>query len=237
MSRVLYISQRELKKYFNSPTAYIVCFLFLLIAGGLFWLDFFQAATVELTMRGFFVQAPLFLAFFVPAVTMGLLSEERRSGTLEMLMTLPVRDSEVVLGKYLAAMGLLTAVLAATLVYPLTLAGLGDLDLGPVAGGYLGLLLLGSAYVAIGVMVSSWTEDQIVSILIAFFLCFALYIMGELARHAPPALAEVLQQLSTRLHFDNIARGVVDLRDLVYYLSVTVFGLVVSTVTLSARRW
>jgi ABC-2 type transport system permease protein len=172
----LYITQRELKKYFTSPTAYIVVILFLLIAGGLFWLDYFQAATIELTMRGFFAQAPFFMAFFTPAVTMGLLSEERRSGTLEMLMTLPVRDRQVVLGKFLAALTLITVVLLATLAYPLTLAGLAQegtgLDTGPIIGGYVGLVLLAGAYAGIGFAVSSRTRDQIISILLSFFFCF-----------------------------------------------------------------
>lgn len=239
--RTLYVAQRELKKYFTSPTAYIVVSLFLLIAGGLFWLDYFQATTVELTMRGFFGQAPFFMAFFVPAVTMGLVSEEKRSGTLEMLMTLPVRDSEVILGKYLAAVGLVGAVLVATLAYPLTLSGFGGegvvLDGGPIIGGYIGLLLLGSAYAGIGIMVSSWTKDQIISILVSFFICFVLYIIGILAAEVGGTGAKVLSFLSTSGHFDNIARGVIDLRDVLYYLSVSAVGLVVATVTLSARRW
>ncbi|MCA9562117.1 MAG: ABC transporter permease subunit, partial [Myxococcales bacterium] len=120
MTRTLYITQRELKSYFISPTAYIVVSMFLVIAGGLYWLDFFQPVRTELTMRQFFSQAPLFMSFFVPAITMGLLSEEKRSGTLEMLMTLPVRDVEVVLGKFLAAVGLISVVLIATFAYPIT---------------------------------------------------------------------------------------------------------------------
>lgn len=239
--RTLYITQRELKNYFNSPTAYIVVSLFLLIAGGLFWLNYFEATTIELTMRGFFAQAPFFMAFFVPAVTMGLVSEEKRSGTLEMLMTLPVRDSEVVVGKFLAAVGLIAVVLLATLAYPLTLVGLGDegtsLDGGPIIGGYVGLLLLASAYAGVGVMVSSWTKDQIISILVSFFICFALYILGSLSAQASGGLAEILWFLSTSGHFENIARGVIDARDVLYYLSVAGLGLAVAAVTLSARRW
>ena len=235
--RTLYITQRELKHYFTSATAYIVVTLFLLIAGGLFWLDYFQAATTELSMRSFFNQAPFFMAFFVPAITMGLLSEERRSGTLEMLMTLPVRDWEVVMGKFLAAVGLIGVVLLVTLAYPITLAGLGDLEWGPVISGYLGLLLLGAAYAGIGVMVSSWTKDQIISILLTFFLCFLLFILGSLANEASGWFSDLLWFLSTSGHFENIARGVIDLRDLAYYLSVAALGISVATVTLSARRW
>lgn len=239
--RTLYIAQRELKAYFNSLTAYIFIGLFLLITGGLFWLDFFQAVRTELTLRGFFFQAPLFMAFFVPALTMGLLSEEKRSGTLEMLMTLPVRDSEVVLGKFLATMALITVVLAATLFYPITLAGLASegtaMDWGPVWGGYLGLLLLGAAYTGVGVMVSSWTKDQIISIQVSFFFCFLLYILGPLSHDVSGWFGEFLWFMSTSGHFENIARGVVDIRDLLYYVSVALFGCTVAAVSLSARRW
>lgn len=239
--RTLYITTRELKSYFTSLTAYIFVGLFLLIVGGLFWLDFFQPVRTELTMRGFFFQAPLFFAFFVPALTMGLLSEEKRSGTLEMLMTLPVRDSEVVLGKFLATVVLLGVVLAATLVYPITLAGLAvegnALDWGPVWGGYLGLLLLGAAYAGVGIMVSSWTKDQIISIQLSFFLCFLLYVMGPLSAEIGGTLGEVLRFLSTSGHFESIARGVIDTRDFLYYISVAAFGCMAATVSLAARRW
>jgi len=239
--RTIYIAQRELRSYFNSLTAYIFIGLFLLIVGGLFWLDFFQAVRTELTLRGFFFQAPLFMAFFVPALTMGLISQEKKSGTLEMLMTLPVRDSEVVMGKFFATIALLAVVLAATLAYPLTLSGLASegtsMDWGPIWGGYLGLLLLGMAYTGIGVMVSSWTSDQIISIQLSFFLCFVLYVMGPISADVPGWFGDFLWFLSTSGHFENIARGVIDSRDLLYYFSVAMLGCSVATVTLSARRW
>ena len=241
MNKIIYITCRELKAYFISPTAYIVVSLFLLIAGGLFWLEFFQPVSTELSLRGFFFRAPLFMAFFVPAVTMGLLSEEKRSGTLEMLMTLPVKDSEVVLGKFFAAVALIGVVLLATIFYPITLSRLATegthLDWGPVWGGYLGLLFLGAAYAGIGIMVSSWTKDQIISILVSFFFCFGLYILGPLSNQISGVLGELLWFLSSSGHFENIARGVVDTRDILYYVSVSAVGITVATVTLSARRW
>lgn len=239
MTRTLFIAQRELKRYFNSATAYIVASLFLFMVGGLFWLDFFQATTTEVSMRGFFAQAPFFMAFFVPAVTMGLISEEKRSGTIEVLMTLPVRDTEVILGKFIAALGLITVVVAATVVYPIMLNGLTNspLDAGPIIGGYVGLILLGAAYAGLGIMVSSWTKDQIVSILLTFFLCFGLNILGMLAREVNGVASEVLWFLSTSGHFENISRGVIDLRDVLYYVSVAGFGIGAATVALSARRW
>jgi ABC-2 type transport system permease protein len=237
MSALTAILRKELNDYFSSATAYMVVCLFLFIAGGLFWLDFFSATTTELTMRTFFGQAPFFLAFFAPALSMGLLSEEQRSRTLELLMTLPVTDAQIVVGKFLAAWLLLAVVVLATLPYPLTMSQLGPLDWGPVLGGYLGLLLLGGAYLSLGLLVSSWTRDQVVSVLVAFFLCFGLGVLGSLAPYAGRAGGAVLLALSTSGHFENIARGVIDLRDVVYYLSIIVLALTAATVTLSRRRW
>jgi ABC-2 type transport system permease protein len=237
MNPTLSIARRELRSYFSSVTAYIVIALFLLIAGGLFWLEIFNAASTELSMRSFFGRAPFFLAFFAPAISMGLLSEEQRAKTLELLMTLPVTDTQVVVGKFLAALTLLAVVLAATIPYPLTLSTLGDLDWGPVIGGYVGLLLLGAAYLSVGVLVSALTRDQMVSILVSFFFCFALNIMGELASHTSGTLATLLTFISTSGHFENVARGVIDTRDVVYYLTIVVLSLSAASVVISRRRW
>src|SRR5690554_2761167 len=132
VDKIWMVTRRELGTYFNSVVAYIVVILFLVITGALFWLNFFQEISV-VSLRGFFSQAPLFLAFFAPAITMGLLASEKRSGTLELLMTMPVSDLQIVVGKFLAALGLLAVVFLMTLVYPLTLSMLGDLDWGAVA--------------------------------------------------------------------------------------------------------
>jgi ABC-2 type transport system permease protein len=237
MSATLAIAQRELRGYFTSITAYIVIVLFLLIAGGLFWLDFFNASTTELSMRRFFGNAPFFLAFFASALSMGLLSEEQRSRTLELLMTLPVTDFQVVLGKFLAATGLLAVVLLATLPYPLSLSQMGRFDWGPAIGGYVGLLLLGSAYIAIGVLVSSLTRDQIVSVLVTFFVCFLLGTLAQFAGYVGGTVGTVLRAMSTSGHFENVARGVIDTRDLVYYVSLIALALGGATVSLSRRRW
>ena len=238
MKAVWTIAAREATRFFTSVTAYIVIALFLFIAGGLFWIELLGSSAAELSMRSFFQRGPLLLAFFVPALTMGLFAEENRARTLELLMTLPLQDAHVVLGKFLGAMLMLTAVLGATLPYAFTLAGLGDLDWGPVLGGYLGLLLLGGAYTAIGVFVSSLTRDQIVAILVTFFVCFVLNILGELAAHAGGGTASsLLRWLSTSGHFQSISRGVIDLRDVVYYLSWIIIALAGATAALSRRRW
>ncbi len=236
MSNIWYVMKRELGAYFNSVVAYIVVILFLLITGALFWLNYFQQINT-LSLRSFFQRAPLFLAFFAPAITMSLLAEEKRLGTLELLMTMPLSDFEIVMGKFLAAVSLLAVVFAMTLPYPITLSFLGDLDWGAVASGYLGLLLLGGAYSAIGLMASSWTRDQVVSILVAFSICFFLYLIDQLVGEPTGAMARTVEYLSTNSHFQNIARGVIDLRDVVYYLSVMAVSLIVTQASVASRRW
>lgn len=236
MKNIGFIWKREVHAYFTSPVAYIVVVLFLLITGALFWLNYFQEINL-LSLRSFFNQAPLFLAFFAPAVTMGLLATEKRSGTLELMMTMPVTDFQIVAGKFLAACTLLAVVFAMTLPYPYTLSRLGDLDWGAVAAGYVGLMLLGSAYAAIGIMASSWTRDQVVAILVAFSLSFFLYLVDQLVGQPTGATAQAIEYLSTSHHFQNLARGVVDLRDVVYYLSVIVVCLVVAQASIASRRW
>lgn len=236
MHAVISITRRELANYFHSLTAYIVVILFLLITGGMFWMDFFQGFP-ELSMRRLFSDAPLFLAFFAPAVTMGLIAEEKRSGTLELMMTMPVSDTQIVVGKFLAAMTLLTVTFAFTLPYAYSIHTMGNLDWGPVIGGYVGLMLLGSAYTAVGIMVSSWTRDQIVSVLLGFFFCFVLFILDRLMGNASGLMARTLEYLSSNYHFQNIARGVISLSDVAYYISVTLVCLAAARATLAARRW
>lgn len=236
MKNIAYIWQREVSRYFNSPVAYVVVILFLVITGALFWLNYFQELNL-LSLRSFFDQSPLFLAFFAPAITMGLIAEEKRSGTLELLMTMPIRDVEIVVGKFLAACTLLAVVFAMTIWYPITLDALGDLDWGATGAGYIGLMLLGSSYVAIGLMASSWTEDQVVAILVSFSICFGLYLGAQLVDQPTGALARTVEYLSTSYHFQNIARGVVDLRDVLYYLSLIGVALTGATASISARRW
>ncbi len=236
LKNIGFVLKRELGAYFNSVVAYIVVILFLLITGALFWLNYFQQINL-LSLRGFFSQAPLFLAFFAPAVTMGLFAEEKRMGTLELLMTMPLSDFEIVMGKFLAALSLLAVVFTMTLAYPITLSMLGDLDWGAVASGYIGLLLLGGTYAAIGLMASSWTRDQVVAILTAFSICFFLYLIDQLVGQPTGTMARVVDYLSTNSHFNNLARGVVDIRDVFYYISVTGVALLVAQVSIASRRW
>ncbi len=236
MQNIMFIWKREIASYFNSVVAFTVVDLFLLITGALFWLSFFSEINV-LTMRGFFNQAPLFLAFFAPAITMGLIATEKRSGTLQLLMTMPVTEWQIVVGKFLAACTLLAVMFGCTLMYPLTLDRLGDLDWGATMAGYIGMMLLGGSYCAIGIMASSFTKDQVVSILVAFFLCFGLYLVDQLAGQPTGGVAYAFQYASTSYHFQNIARGVIDVRDVVYYLSLIVVCLYIARTVIASRRW
>ncbi len=236
MNKVFFVTKRELGSYFNSVVAYVVVILFLVITGSIFWLSYFDEVSV-LSMRGFFNQAPLFLAFFAPAITMGLFATEKRSGTLELLMTMPISNFQIVMGKFFAAMILLAVVFAMTLPYPYTLSMLGALDWGAVFAGYAGLMLLGATYTAIGLMASSWTRDQVVAILTAFAICMFLYLIDQLVGQPTGTAAYIAEYASTSYHFRSIARGVIEARNVVYYLSVIGVCLVVTTLSIGARRW
>jgi ABC-2 type transport system permease protein len=235
MSPALVISKREIRTYFNSPVAYIVVTVFTIVFGFFFFNNLFVEKQAD--MRAFFSLAPLMFCFFAPAVTMRLLAEERGSGTIEILITMPVRDWEVVVGKWLAAMALLVTTLALTAVFAVTVAKLGPLDKGPALGGYLGLLLMGGSYIAIGVMASSFTRNQVVSLIIAFGICFALFLFGKILPFVPEKLQPIVSFLSTDTHFENVSRGVIDSRDVIYYASVIVLSLLVATTSLESRKW
>jgi ABC-2 type transport system permease protein len=235
MSPALVISRREIRTYFNSAVAYIVVPVFIVITGYLFFTQLFLEKQAD--MRGFFNIMPLLFMFMIPAITMRLLADEKSTGTLELLITLPVRDWEVVVGKFLAAMALLCTAIGLTLVFAITVKSLGPLDRGPTIGGYVGLVLMGGAYVAIGVMASSLTRNSIVSFILAFAISFALYLLGKLTQFLPEALQRLVAYLSIDGHFENIGRGVIDTRDVIYYLSVMAVCLLVATLSLESRRW
>lgn len=235
MSPALVISRREIRTFFNSPVAYIVVTVFTIITGYLFFTQLFIEKQAE--MRGFFGIMPLLFMFVAPALTMRLLADEKSTGTLELLITMPVRDWEVVLGKFLAAMAMLCTALALTLVFALTVRSLGPLDRGPAIGGYIGLVLMGGAYVAIGVMTSAFTRNSIVSFILAFAISFVLYLFGRLTQFAPQSLQGLLAFLSIDGHFENISRGVIDSRDVIYYASVITVSLLLATLSLESRRW
>jgi ABC-2 type transport system permease protein len=229
------IFRREFRSYFNSPVAYVVIIVFLCIIGWFFTNNMFLFNVAS--MRVLFELVPLVFLFFVPAITMRLLAEEKKSGTLELLTTKPVRDVEIILGKFLAAWTLLAVALLPTLLYVVTLGGLGSLDLGPVFTGYLGLLLMGGVYVALGLLASSLTENQIVAFIVGFLLVLALFLMDKVLMYVPEAFASTMEFLSIDYHYANIARGVIDSRNILYFVSLLGFSLYLATVSLERRKW
>jgi ABC-2 type transport system permease protein len=229
------IYRRELRSYFNSPIAYVVIVVFLAIIGWFFSNNLFLMNVASL--RIVFELVPLVFLFFVPAITMRLLAEEKKSGTLELLTTKPVRDAEIVLGKFLAAWTLLAAALAPTLVYLLTLSSLGSPDMGSVVAGYLGLLLMGGVYIALGIFASSLTENQIIAFIIGFLLVLALYLADKVLLYVPDAFASTIEFLAIDYHFSNIARGVIDSRNIIYFVSLLGFSLMLATASLERRKW
>jgi ABC-2 type transport system permease protein len=236
--KVLAIAKRELRSYFDSPAAYIVLVTFLLVAGWMYFSALFLMDRAD--MRPFFAPSlfspSMLLVILAPAITMRLVAEERKTGTIELLTTMPVRDGEVILGKFLAALGLVAAALLLTVVYPFTVASLGPLDWGPVISGYLGLLLFSASLLAIGILCSALTDNQIVAFIVSFILSAALYYIYWLQFFVPGFLAPLFEFLSVSFHLDNLARGVVDTRDVLFYLSVTAGSLLLAVRALEARH-
>lgn len=254
MRTVLAILRRELGSAFDQPLAYLLVPIYGILVGGFcLWFDDVYAGGTA-SMRPVFTWAGFFLLVLVPALTMRVFAEERRGGTLEILATLPISESELVLGKFLATVALTSLLVASTLGYPLMLAALSTpdapggapfllrmftecgLDWGPVAGGYLGLLLLGAALSAVGLGSSASTANPIVAFLVALALTTFPYVVGLFLDRVPLALLPLFQYLSFPYHFDNLARGVIDLRDLVFWGGLTGLGLHWTVWTLERRR-
>ena len=213
------IMKRELKSYFTSPVAYIVTALFLIIAGILFYSSFFLYDRAEL--RRFFSSLPLLLSFFIPALTMRIFAEERRVGSIETLMTLPVTELDVVTGKYLASFISTLIMLAPTLFYILPTVIFGSPDFGPIVGGYLGAIFLCASYTAIGIFATSVTKNQIIAFFTGFIICIVLTLIDSFLIFLPSPIVSFFSYLSANGHFTSISRGILDTRDLIYFISLT----------------
>lgn len=237
MSNISTIFQKEFKSYFNSPIAYIFIITFLLFSGWLFFRTFFLIGQAHL--RPLFGILPWLFLILAPAVTMRAWAEEKKLGTMEVLMTLPLRDYEAVLGKFLANFVFIIITLLLTFPLVATTYVLGEPDTGAIVGGYLGACLMGGAYLAIGLFVSSLTKNQIVAFIIGIVTCFALLIVGEdiVLMSAPSVVVPLFTYLGLGAHFESISRGVIDSRDLIYYLSVIGFFLFLNTLALESRKW
>ncbi|MBK6910623.1 MAG: ABC transporter permease subunit [bacterium] len=234
MHNIMVIARREFKSYFDSPVAYIVSTFFLLVSGYFFTSNLFLANQADL--RTLWGVIPLLFVFFIPAISMKLLADEKKTGTIELLYTYPIKDSEIVLGKYLAALGLLGVLVACTVLYAFTVGSLGNMDTGQAVAGYIGLILMASAYLAIGVFASSVTDNQIVAFIVALFISFFFFIADKIIFYLPSAVAGVFEYLGIEYHFQNVARGVIDTRNVLYFASVIFFGLLLASHALSRRR-
>ncbi len=236
MKNTTTIALREFKSYLASPMAYVVTGIFLVLTGFLFSIS--SVTYYETSIRGLWELWGIILLLLISSVlTMRLLAEERKMGTLELLLTAPVRDSEVIIGKFLGSLGILTAMLALTFYYPILLWVFGDPDGWTIATSYLGLFLLGCTSLAVGLFASSLTSNQIVAAVVAGGILFALWFVGMLADLLPEALGEVVSYLSLHYHFPDFMRGVVDTRGIIYYLSTTVLFLFLAIRSLASSRW
>ncbi|HSN82462.1 MAG TPA: ABC transporter permease subunit [Polyangiales bacterium] len=235
MRNILTIGGRQFRSYFNGPVAYIVICIVMLTLGFFFWKTFFLFGRAS--AREMFRWLSLILVFALPALTMGLLAEEKRTGTIELLITMPVTEAQVIVGKFFGVLGLYAVLLLLTVPYPLSVSTLGDLDWGPVWSGYLGLFLQGSAILAIGLMASSWTSNQLIALFVALTLSVFFWVLDKLLALLPSGAASTLEWMSFDYHFQSMARGVVDLRDLLFFFSVTLFALAVAFRALESRRW
>lgn len=238
MREVFVISKRELKTFFDSLIAYILIIVFLGMSGFFTWLfgsDVFFIG--QATLQPFFSIAYWTLFFFIPALTMRMLSEERRSGTLELLLTKPVSDWQVVMGKFLACLELIMIALLFTLPYYISIWYLGPIDHGAVWCGYLGMILMSAALISIGIFASSITNNQIVAFLLSLFVgVFFLIIFDVLANSFVGGLGGFLSYLSLSTHYESISRGVIDSRDVLYFLSISFIGLFLAESVLSRRN-
>jgi ABC-2 type transport system permease protein len=234
-SNIRAIFRRELRSFFNSAIAYVVIVVFLAIIGWFHTSNLFLANIA--TLRLMFEMVPAVFLFVIPAITMRLLSEEKKSGTIELLTTKPLHDAEIVLGKFLAAWALIGVALLLTLVYYITIAMLGKIDNGPVIGGYCGLMLMAGVYVAVGLFASSLTENQVIAFIIGFVFVFILFMLDKVLIYIPESIASVVEFLGIDYHFGNITRGVIDTRDVIYFLSLLGFMVYMTVLSLGRRKW
>jgi len=235
MNNILTIFRKELRSYFSSPVAYIVLAVFLIITGWFFTSNLFLGGVV--TMRNVFDIIPFIFLFFIPAITMRSFAEEKKTGTIELLLTKPITDLDIVIGKFLAALALTAIALLFTWIYVISLSFIGKLDFGAVTGAYIGLLLMAGVYISIGIFASSLTHNQVVAFIISFLIVFALFMLNKVLIFLPSGLASIFEYLSIDYHFGNIARGVLDSRNLIYYFSGILIFILLTKTSLESRRW
>jgi ABC-2 type transport system permease protein len=253
-SRTGAIFRRELMYFFNSPVAYVVITVFVLVAGFFFFnlLSYFNRASLQVmqspagarslnltdgVVRPLFVDIAVILILIMPLLTMRLLAEERKSGTAELLFTFPISDWDAIVGKYLATLAVYAVMLVLTVLYPVLLFKYANPEPGPILTGYLGLFLIGAAYIAMGLFFSSLSENQLIAGVFSFGCGLLFLLISSITPFVSPPTAVVLGQLSVLEHFDSFAMGVLDSNDIVYYLGFTAFFLFLSSRVLDSNRW
>lgn len=243
---MLSIFKKEINSFFSSLIGYIVIGVFLIYLSLMMWVlpdtSIFEYSYA--TLDQLFDLSPLIFMFLIPAITMRSFAEEKQSGTIELLVTRPLTDLQIILGKFLACVSLLIFALIPTLIYYITVYNLGspvgNIDSGATCGSYLGLIMLGAGFVSMGIFASSLTKNQIVAFIIAIFLCFTFYWLFDMVSRAPVFVGkidDIIQMFGIEYHYRSISRGVVDSRDVVYFLSVTAFFIAATKVSLESRKW
>ena len=257
MKNFYLIFQKELRSYFNSPIAFVVITIFLMLSGYFFYNVFatfstisFQVATnailarqynqlnvTEMAVRPFFANISLFMLIMLPMLTMRMFSEEKKSGTIELLLTYPVKDSEVILGKFAGCMGIFTIMILLTLPCFFLIELFGEPELGVVVCGYVGLFCMGAAFISLGMFASSITENQIIAAVLSFASLLIFLMMGYSASFASESLGNILKYLSFMPHMLNFAKGVLDTEDIMYYVLFTLFCIFLNMRSLESKRW
>jgi ABC-2 type transport system permease protein len=252
MRNVLAIAGKELRGYFSSPIAYIVIGFFALLYGWFFYvpLQFFNRQSMQMAMGGggtlninqmliapVLANATVVILFVMPMITMRTYSEEKRSGTIELLLTSPLTDTQIILGKFFGAMGLFLAMLAVTLIHMGILFVYGNPDWKPIATAYLGLILMGGCFLSIGLLISSLTKNQIVAGMVTFAVFLMLWVINWISSFVGPTASAVLAHLSIVDHFDDFSKGVIDTKHLIYYVSFISFGLFLTAKAVDSERW
>jgi ABC-2 type transport system permease protein len=249
---ILAIAGKEMRSYFASPIAYIIIGLFALLFGWFFYvyLHVFVEQSQRMSMmgggnvnvneqmiRGVLQNAAVIILFVMPMITMRTYSEEKRSGTIELLLTSPLTDFEIIVGKFLGAMGLFCAMLLVTMIDVAILFRLGNPEWRPIAAGYLGLLLMGGCFISVGLLISSLTKNQIVAGFMTFAVFLMLWVINWLADSSGPTGQAILSFLSITDHFDDFTKGIIDTKHLAYYVSFITFGLFLTAKSVDSERW
>lgn len=254
MTNIRAILKKELRSYFYSPIAYVVITIFMALSGYFFYSGFawfslvsfqslsnpYQSAALNLTdmvLNPLFSNMGIILLLIMPLLTMRLFSEEKKTGTIELLLTYPIKDSEALLGKFFACFIIYILMLVLSFLYPVLMILYGRLEWGPLVSGYLGLLLMGSAYISLGILASSLTENQIVSAVLSFGALLFFWVIGWSSEFAGKTMGKILPKLSLTEHFNSFSKGLIETQDVVYYLLFILFFLFLTLRTLEAHRW